>query len=180
MDVSALYTAASFRNTNLIESSLSLKWFSESSSRFRENLKTSVPCLLQSSSYKSFLHSLPDLLFWAPLSVCLIYLSSTTRAALLLAWNSPWCSCTSLPLADSPGQLHVTCKTHTSTALGSLLSSPSSPSVHTLPWSCLWDLLSQRVIIMICVRPCSPMRSLSPKVVLCVSQFPTSRIMPGT
>lgn len=58
-DVAVLYTAASFRNTNLIESSLCLKLFSESSSQFGENLETLVTRPLLSHSYVSLPHVLP-------------------------------------------------------------------------------------------------------------------------
>lgn len=76
-DVAVLYTVANFRNTNLIESSLCLKLFSESSSQFGENLETLVTRPLLSHSYVSLPHVLPRALFWATLFISLLHLSVT-------------------------------------------------------------------------------------------------------
>lgn len=150
-DVAVLYTAANFRNTNLIESSLCLKLFSESSSQFGENLETLVTRPLLSHSYVSLPHVLPGLLFWATLFISLLHLSVTLPS--LVEFSQGLCT-SPLPFTDhlasstSPARhAQVSVTSGTSSVLSLLL---LLPFTHCLEagW---WDFLFQRVIVMICV-----------------------------
>lgn len=175
MDVPLFSTLQPISETQTwLSHSLRLKWFSDSSSQFGENLQTSVVHPLPSGSYISFSQVLLGLLLWTILFISL--------------WH---CSLTLHVLRSLPG-LFPNARAHLISHLHIHLASSTS-SCETLK-SHLWELSVLSVLFLLlmfahCLQVVSwyilysVLQTLGgpwTQRLTCISQFPTSRTMPGT